>query len=335
MQDSLRQLAPVVLSLLGCSSQTLSEGDLARLEPELRREGLLMASLEARVSSGRPVPEALKLELVKAMAWELQCRTRLERLGELAGLGGDRVVAFKGISLALSVYRCGQRSFGDLDVAPHRGKEEALLASLLEAGAVQLVPEMPEVSFEGVNIDIHSHPLGQLALALELPQERWLASAVPWPIGRSVVLVLAPEHEFLLALFHGSKHCFCRANWLVDAAMLAYHRDPAWLAAAVERHQAGRHLWLAQSCLKDWFGVELPEPLQCAVRQPPRWEIWSWWLRNRILTRNAPAFLGMLTPLWAIRSWRKRLAYLTRLIFPPGIGWKYRVAHLISLLRSA
>lgn len=322
----------VVARLLGVKAGTLVLAEVIAAREPLQREGLWVAALQACLLSGlRPPAEALE-ELRASVFFELKCKAMLAELARVVYAQQIPVLVFKGCALMIGVYPYpGQRSFGDIDLAVAAEHQSRFRQALSQLG--YFVSETgPVARKDGINVDIHTHPLQQLSFALAGNKECWWARSEALGddflgLNRNCI-----EHEFLLALFHGAKHAFSRANWVVDVAVIATRYDPVLLAAAVRSNRAGRHLWLAAVCLDRWFGVCLPQELLTVSRPPGRFSPLNRLFLQLVLERRAPDFLGMFTPLWAISGVAQKLGYLKSVLFPKSVKFSVRSRELVAMV---
>lgn len=297
----------------------------------LLAEGLWGLALQRCSEHHGGLPERMKSDYMACVLWEMRCLSILKEISLKTEALGIPVVTFKGCSLAFSgSYQPGQRVFGDIDLAIPRPFRNQFLAILRELGYA-VTEGQGEAMREGIFLDLHYHPLHQLAGAVECDPDSWFRESVPLDPRSGQILRLHPRHEFILSLFHGAKHAYSRINWIVDLALLIRDQDPAMLAHTVRQYHAERHLWLAGQCLKLWFDIELPPQLRALCRSPRPWDPFSPFLLRRILDRTAPDYLGMLTPLWATRGWKRRLNYLRRSLFPSNVGTLPRLRQLITM----
>lgn len=320
----------VVQCLLSETGQFPHPIELASQRESLLREGLWVPCLDALLGQGQPIPEDWHQELRLAVAWVLRCQSTLKTIGDEATRQSLPVLVFKGGSLAFSAYaRPAQRSFGDLDLAiPSERRQEffellsGLGFSVSRSGHLATQP--------GLTVDIHEHPLAHLREQLGLPPDQvWRAD-----LHRTCEMTggcwhLRSEEEFLVALFHASKHAFSRLNWLLDLLLLARRCDAARVVGLVREYRAEKHLWLARHCAQNWWNQALGSDWKL-VTSPPR-DLLSGWLVERVTRRRAPDFLGMLTPLWAIRGWRPRLNYLWHSLFPGDTPLGLRLRQLVAM----
>ncbi len=310
----------------------LSEQELKAYRHHLIREGLWGLALQRSSDHSGGLTEPLKSDYLACVVWEMRCLTVLNEISMRTRALGIPVITFKGCSLAFSgLYRPAQRAFGDIDLAIPLVHRDQFLTILIELGYTVTLSQ-GEALRDGVFLDLHHHPLHQLANAVEEDPQAWFREAQPLDHRCGNILRLHPRHEFILSLFHGAKHAYSRMNWLVDLALLIRAQDPALLAREVGRYRAGRHLWLAGACMKGWFDLDLPAQLQ-KVCQPPRaWDPFSPFLLRRILARTAPDYLGMLTPLWATGGLKRRLRYLHSSLFPDNIKLRTRLRQLFKMV---
>ena len=322
-------------SFVGLSPAHVNGDSLLTREAELRREGLWIATLDWLLRCSMGLTDVQRREHFEAVAWELQCRATLSEFGQAALQRGIQVLVFKGCALSVRHYlRGGQRSYGDIDLAvrpDHRATVENLLRNLHFSQ-----PFGSTWYRNGLAVDLHDHPLHQLHPYVALGSEPWWTDTQPLGDDYGAIRVLPPEKEFVLGLFHGAKHAFKRATWVVDLWVLAQHHDPKLLARAVTRHRAGRHLWLARLCLCRWFRADFPAGLLSGVRPPGRVDVLSRWVADLVVRRRAPDFLGMLTPVWAIDSWACRCRYLwNNLADTEDEGLANKLRRLIRSLRDS
>lgn len=321
--------------------QSLQEGCSPCHQPErllsqeawLRREALWIAALDWCLRSGCALETKYRNEHLEAVGWELSIRATMKELGQAAQARGIRVLVFKGCALSLRYY-CypGQRSYGDIDLAVGPEDRAGFESLLSELG---FSPPVGTMYYRGgLALDLHHHPLHQLSLDLQLGPKPWAQSLERLPDDYGAAFILPPEQEFILTLFHGAKHAFSRANWVADLWLLSQKLAPKELAEVVVSQQAGRHLWLARQCLKQWFAADFPEELNRVATPPSRLDIISRLLVRQILKRRAPDFVGMLTPLWALQGWRSKWTYFWRALAPaPGEELRQKVWRLANTLR--
>ncbi|MBS2034794.1 nucleotidyltransferase family protein [bacterium] len=297
----------------------------------LQSEGLWGLALQRCSQVHGNLSDTMKSDFMACIIWEMRCLAVLKELSTRTEGLGIPIVTFKGCSLAFSGgYRPGQRAFGDIDLAIPKAGKEKLVMILRELGYF-VGERQGEALREGIYLDLHNHPLHQLAGALENDPDSWFREAVPLDPRSGKVLRLHFRHEFILSLFHGAKHAFSRVNWLVDLVILMNQQNPAVLAQAVQHYRAQRHLWLAGECLKHWFDMDLPQALKQACAPPRVWDPVTPFILKRILARTAPDYLGMLTPLWATRGLHKKLRYLQKTLFPDNIGFRARIRQLLKM----
>ncbi len=297
----------------------------------LLNEGLWGLALQRCSEYHGGLPENLKSDYMACVLWEMRCLSILKEISLKTEVQGIPVVTFKGCSLAFSgSYQPGQRVFGDIDLAIPREFGQGFLSTLKELGYC-ITERQGEALREGIFLDLHHHPLHQLTGAIESDPDSWFRESVPLDPRSGQILRLHPKHEFILSLFHGAKHAYSRINWIVDLAVLIRDQDPAMLAQTVRHYRAERHLWLAGQCLKHWFDLDLPPELQQVCRPPSPWDRFSPFLLRRILQRTAPDYLGMLTPLWATRGWKRRLHYLRKSLFPSDVETLTRLRQLLKM----
>ncbi|MBX3166755.1 MAG: nucleotidyltransferase family protein [Candidatus Eremiobacteraeota bacterium] len=316
----------VARSLAGVSTDLAGLEDLAVHKSQLQREGLWVPALQRHLEAGDTLPEDWKRDLITAISWELHCQETLREISEIVGRHSIPLMTFKGCALAFGTYRVrGQRVFGDIDIAvPPRFRRR--VQELLEEIGFRAASGAT-MSRGALSLDLHDHPLHQLSI-LASSHRDWWSEAVPLDPELGPVLRLKNEHEFLLALLHGSKHAFSRANWVVDVLVLAWRGDSEVLAQSVTAYHAGRHLWLASRCLSEWYGAALPPALEAASRPPGALDVFTHWFARLVLARRAPDFLGMLTPVWAIPSPIGRVRYLGRALFPEDSSLCQRLKRL-------
>ncbi|MBT9585590.1 nucleotidyltransferase family protein [bacterium] len=320
--------------------QSLLDGSCSCSDPKLllsqeawlRREALWAAALDWCLRSGRSLEAECRSEHLEAVGWELRIRATLQEIGQAADRRGIQILAFKGCALSLRYYlHPGQRSYGDIDLAV-RSEDRAGFEELLFE--LHFSPPVGTAYYrEGLALDLHTHPLHQLGLDLCLGNEPWWQNLERLPCEYGALSVLRPEQEFILALFHGAKHAFSRGNWVADLWLLSRRQDPKALAEAVTRRRAGRHLWLAQQCLRAWFGADFPVEVQRSGKPAHRFDAFSHALLSLILKRQAPDFLGMLTPLWALKGVKARWSYFWRALSPaPGEHLAQKMRRLVTAL---
>lgn len=326
----------IVQSFFCDQAEPPAQSELPAQRDELQKEGLWTLALERILAARSSLEPSLRAELNVAVAWELQCKAALVEISKATSHLQTRILVFKGCSLALATYpRRGQRSFGDIDMAlasEHRQEFNRILTENLGFTTSHL--ECAHLSRGEVSLDLHHHPLNQLKAVLK-PDDDWFQAAVPLHVQMPNFYRLSTRHEFVLSLFHGAKHAFNRASWLVDSLLLANLGDITELAETVEKYNAHTHLWLASECLQQWFQLEFPRELGKLARPPKKFDLFSQTLARKILNRQAPESLGMLTPVWAIRSWLVKSHYLKEALFPGRQPWRQRLEHLSELFRQA
>jgi hypothetical protein len=296
----------------------------------LRREGLLALVAGQLLRARRTVPDSVRQTFLQSMAFEMLCSNVLAEISQAAQARGIPTLAFKGCALAFGLYpQAAQRSFGDIDVAVPARHGNGMEEVLKDLGFSQYLCVF---SRDGVTIDLHQHPLHQLTQLVGPPSQEWWDHVQPLSERTGAALRLAHEHEFVLGLFHGAKHSFSRASWLVDLALLAQSADPQRLAEAVARFRARRQLAYAAECLDVWFGWCLPEAL-CRLA-PRRWNFVERRFVHLVLERKAPDFLGMLTPLSSAPHPWAALLYLMKALYPAGTPRGQRSKQLWGMARS-
>lgn len=327
-----RTLASVAASILnaGCP---LSAREVLPHRDTLIAEGLWVSSLECCIHSGQRFSSEIMDEFRSAIAWEVRCRAYLQELSEACWAAGVRPVVFKGACLALVCYpRPGQRAFGDIDIAISTPQRSGFLGVLRSLGYT-ISPAGDCAVRQGLSVDLHHHPLHQMSDFFP-SSKHWESSVLPLRDDLVGLGRLSPHHEFVLALLHSGKHAFSRASHVVDLLVMAQRFAPQALVNAVEEYRLGRHLWLASCLAKTWFDLQFPPGMLRLCRSPGRFDVLDRWFAEQVTIRRAPDFLGMLTPLWAITGWRRRLRYLLQTLFPPGRGLGGRLSHLKILTQK-
>ncbi len=294
----------------------------------LRSEGLSGLVIDRMLQLGHPVPDALKVGLRRAMAYQMGCCSDLEELSQRCQFP---LLTFKGCALAFGVYpRSCQRSFGDIDLAVPAHQWPQMLHCLDDLGWNLSSTGTHTVTFVRgpMTLDLHRHPLNQLEhLVGPRAQEFWThASVLSDKTGKT--LSLSPEHELVLALLHAAKHAFSKAAWLVDIAVLAQRLEPETIQECLSRFQLHRH-WLWSSYLiQHLLGTSLsPQP----TLKP---NFLDRYFLNLVARRTAPDFLGSLTPLAAAPSFSAGAKYLTEAMYPGNSGVFQRTSRLWSMLAS-
>ncbi len=279
------------------------------LDPlELRREGLLGLALH----SG-PVNH----EYLQTVAFEMQCRDLLSRLDK----SGLPWLVFKGCSLALRTYgRPGTRAFSDVDVAIPQELRRQAEDSLIELGFTRAAPGVWQV--QNLTLDLHDHPLHQLAPLLGAKAGRWWEFCQPFGEEFRHLRVLDASHEFVLGLMHAAKHSFCRAGWLVDLLLL--RRGNSEVLETVERYRAGRLLAYADWLCRLWFGLELGG-------KSVGWWPWERKFLDRVVERSAPESWGMLAVLSCATNPLAAAHYLRRTLYPAGVSFGERTRRLLGM----
>lgn len=275
------------------------------------------------------LPPEIKTNFIQAVAFEIQCASILREVSQAAAERDIPVLVFKGAALALSAYpQAGQRGFGDLDIAVPQEKLAEFTLLLAELGFLG-----QDVSFlrNGIYLDLHTHPLHQLAEIVGPASASWWATAVPLGERAGAALRLSHENEFILALFHGAKHSFSRAGWVVDVALLAQKIGPDRVAELVQDYRVESQLSIAAICLERWFGCPLSVVPEAA---PVLTNFFHRRFVNMILARKAPDYLGMLSPLRSAHSRVAALRYLWRNLYPKEIPTWQRTKQLIGMLKT-
>ena len=295
----------------------------------LHREGLLGLAVDHAIRNQREVPDKLRHTFMQAVAFEMRCGSVLSEISQAAS--GIQTLTFKGCALAFGLYpRAGQRAFGDIDVAVPTRDWPGMVEVLKSLGFAQSVECL--FNRDGLVVDLHRHPLHQLADLVGPRALEWWEGLQPLSARTGTAVRLAHEHEFVLALFHGSKHSFSRAGWVVDLALLAQHVDSDRLARAVHRYRAHRQLAYASECLDRWFGLLMPQALSRLASR--RWNPVERRFVQLVLQRKAPDFLGMLTPVASAPHPWAALVYLLKTLYPPGTPFLQRSQQLLSMMQT-
>lgn len=85
------------------------------------------------------------------------------------------------------------------------------------------------------------------------------------------IFIPPPEQYFVYLCYHGALHQFMRLGWLMDIrAFLAVKGNTLdynkiWKQA--ENLDATRHLQLALTLMRDWFGDDIPAPLRAKMKE--------------------------------------------------------------------
>ncbi len=317
-----------VRTLLNHSTiQTETELDWAKV----RQEGLLGLVANQFIRDKQSVPQEYYLAFMQSVAFQMRCASELAELSQAAQKRGIQVLTFKGCALAFSTYpRMGQRAFGDIDLAVQPCDWQGMLEVLRDLGFSALTP--PVFARDSIVVDLHRHPLHQLAELVGPRSQEWWNEIQPLSQATGSTFRLSTAHEFVLALLHGAKHAFSRAGWLVDIALLSQAPNIQEIANAVQRFRATHQLSYAARCLEAWFGFQLPSELSTLVRKK------SNRLETRfvelVIQRRAPEILGMLTPVTSAPSICSAARYLRNSLYPAHIPrWK-RTRQLIRMTES-
>ena len=295
------------------------------------REGLRGIVLDALLATQGELDLPSKHELLEAIAWEWRCANALKTLGLAAQARGVEILVFKGVALALAVYpRPGLRRFGDIDLCVQPNHLNTLHSVLFELG-YQRFEDVSVYNCGGVFVDVHTHPLHQLAQYVS-PQLDWWAGAEILSSRTGPVLRLRYELELALCLLHGAKHSFSKGTWLVDLAFLIRLVGQAGLENLSQDFDIHGHLYYAFTLLESCLGVPVPTRAWSMSKAPRHYVFLHTVFLNLMLQRRAPQFMGMLTPLMAIRPAQARFRYFFHTILPAEKSIPQRVLELWGMI---
>lgn len=297
----------------------LGLGDGAGLDWQvLRREGLLGLTVDQLLQARQEIPQDVSQLFKQAVVFEMRCGGILCELSRLAAERGIEVLTFKGCALAFGLYpRRGQRTFCDIDLAV-RPSDHSGMVELLKSLGYHFDDTGHRFTRQGLTLDLHDHPLHQLSDLVGPQSQTWWNYLRPLSERTGLTRRLAHEHEFVLGLFHGAKHSFSRAGWIVDLALLAARLEEETLLRVITDYRLQRHLLCANACLREWFELELPGFPARLLRALPN--ALERKFLQLVIQRKAPEFLGMLTPLSAAKNVTAAWRYLRSSLYPAGVS---------------
>lgn len=209
----------------------------------------------------------------------------------------------------------------------------------------------------GVVLELHlrlANRLRQFPLQGAALWERHITTVT---LGNTEVATLAPAAAVAYAAFHGTKHNWHRAFWLVDMAQAMRSTTLDWTATSVLARELGieRQLVMSVLLVEATLGVPVPPELhyQAALMRAgrPLAEALLPHLDSLGSDRGADlaARMGMVRyglRLWSLQSsWRGRLQLIPFLMAPTDddratlelpryLGWAYPVVRVLRLVRG-
>lgn len=249
---------------------------------------------------------------------------------------------FKGIVTAKAVYPEDYlRSFGDLDILI-RAEDLPQIEELLNAeGFVaaedlyRLFPDdiIKKYAFarhfncpQPLNIAVDLHlALSSRLHPFQFNVEDFWNHRQSFRLDGQELQTFAPEYQAVYALYHAFKHYFFKLIWFIDAFMLmdqpGLNRDRFQRLIVDNRlHRLARHFaGISQTlfgrlprALKDYAGRGAKEHRR---------------INSRIILQGclpiSPSRARLLLPMYYLKGWSRRLAYLWRQLFPPMETVKY------------
>jgi Uncharacterised nucleotidyltransferase len=279
----------------------------AALASQHRVEPLVWRKLRLRSELELPATVALRLENADQRN-ALHCLTLTSCLVELADrLASDGITAIplKGVCLAARYYDAvSSRHAGDIDllVAP----EDLARAdrTLKEAGCVQIsskthaavsdsfvedpnfVHHLSYLTRAGVPLEVHFR-LNQNPALLPLRVSEIIACATTVRFGKTDLLAMPDDLQFLFLAIHGARHEWERLQWIYDIALMVHKASPgevrAWIDLA-KRYGVYNPAIQSLAMAHHLLGVAVPPEVAAARARS---------LRVRYMERRAmQVFLG-------------------------------------------
>lgn len=214
------------------------------------------------------VADGLRLGATTVMARSLMLTAEMVRLVEVCRAQSLRLLPFKGPVLARKAFGdagLGLRQFDDLDllVEPHNrsGAAHALISAgydIVEDSdrAKPLKAVNPRL---GVTVELHQRLL-PLRSAFKMDRDVWRRATTFELFGREV-LTLCDEDLLLYLCAHGTKHFWCRLQWICDIAELAAARTKLdWnaLCSLAQQNGGRRVLWIGLTLARRLLGAAIP-----------------------------------------------------------------------------
>jgi predicted O-linked N-acetylglucosamine transferase (SPINDLY family) len=199
----------------------------------------------------------------------------LARLMDAFAQAGIPAIPFKGPVLALKAYGdLGLRTFRDLDFLVQDADLSVAIGRLRELGYERQADltdsqleithwiQGQEVMFREAGTCIEPHTrLTSIRMALNIDHAGLWARARRTTVNGRVMLIMAPEDEFIVLAIHGGKELWWNIKWACDAsAFLAAHPDLDWRAIMDRARSQGclRMVLLAVALARAFFDARIP-----------------------------------------------------------------------------
>jgi hypothetical protein len=272
---------------------------------------------------------AIRSHRLEDVLREMNWKGRLAALDqEMAKLGMSGVV-FKGGAAIYGLYEVvGIRPLSDVDLWISSPDLEPTANLLQQLGYARASGQPGNFTDAGWSIDLHASPLHQLDPGFVLDLKRYFTESQPLFPNACALRRLRPEHEFVVTLLHATKHAFNRTIWLVDLMLQMQRIALDELVGIVEESGATRCLEYACLLLERRFGYRVH------LTARPRLNAIELAYVHGCSSGQAPAWLGMLIPVFSIHGFRKRCAYFRKALFPDGVTVQ-RLSRLLDLTRTA
>jgi hypothetical protein len=230
-------------------------------------------------------------------------RSRMTRHG--------RIVLLQGLALAEQVYAeplCRQMS--DIDVHVPDGNAEDVRTCLKEYGFEKFRNYRNVWYRKGMCIDLHESLWGED----RIPCRKWLAPHLELEVVPSAQVpgyyVLSPQLSALQNLFHGLKHGFGRAVWVLDTLMMW---RKGYLDSALRQRSRSKIALAGVRYLRDRGLVEQDAPAQQAAKGKRLW----WRVERTVLMHGRREGAGEFALAFLCPSLWQSFAYLMCAAFPP------------------
>ncbi|MBD3393468.1 MAG: hypothetical protein GF418_15135 [Chitinivibrionales bacterium] len=225
--------------------------------------------------------------------------------------GSGRVVLLQGLALAESLYaEPACRQMGDIDLYLPDGNAEEVRSCLRVHGFEKFQNYRNVWYRKGLCIDLHESLWGED----RIPRRRWLAPEEDLLLMESRqaqgYYVLGSELMTLECLFHGLKHGFGRAIWILDALML-WRRG--FLNELLIRDTGSRIAVATARYLSEQGLIDRGELSRQALRGGAGW----WRIERTALAHGRREGAGEIALAFLCPSVWKSIAYLWCSAFPP------------------
>ena len=284
--------------------------------------------------------EQLRRQATGDRVRSLQLAAHLRSIVERLMAAGIPAIAFKGPTLAISLYGDQTlRRFTDLDIFVRRGDVLACKRLLLVNGyrprfALTRAQEMAhlrsdcEYNFDRehgrITVEVH-WDVAPRSFSVRFDHERLWDDARSMPFNGGTVRVPAPEDQILMLSVHGAKHIWERLAWICDMAQfLRAHPALDWEKVLADARARGceRMVLLALSLAADLLDAPLPGSVrdrlrkdQTAIALTAQVETW---LRSDAIP-PAKSLAAMRVTAAMRERWVDRVRYLVRTALTPTI----------------